>query len=100
MQHNDTFEGTVEGIDAVFSFKKLKFRDTEKVLSLIEDFRSGNNAKKQVGCIREAFEICVARWSRVEPLSDWDLVIDLQEAVKVLNVALKGHHPSEADAKK
>ena len=98
--HNETFEGSVDGIEAVFQFKKLKFRQTEKVLSLIEDFRSGNNAKKQVGCIREAFDICVAGWSRSEAIEDWDLVIDLQEAVKVLNVALKGHHPNEADAKK
>lgn len=98
MQLN-TFDGTVDGIEAVFQFHRLKFRQTEKVLSLIEGFRSGTDPKP-LAAIREAIGICVSGWSRSEPIEDWDLVLDLQQAVKVLNVALRGNNPSEADAKK
>ena len=98
MQHN-TFDGTVDGIEAVFQFHQLRFRQTEKVLSLIEGFRSGTSPKP-LAAIREAIGICVSGWSRSEPIDDWDLVLDLQQAVKVLNRALQGNNPSEADAKK
>lgn len=94
------FNGSVDGIDAVFQFQKLKFRDTEKVLSCIEDFRTGTNTKAQFEAIRTAFGICVAGWSRSEPIADWDLVLDLQQAIQVINQALKGNNPSEADSKK
>lgn len=94
------FDGSVDGIEAVFQFRKLKFRDTEKVLSCIEDFRSGTSTKLQFESIRTAFGICVASWSRSEPIEDWDVVLDLQEAIKVINQALKGNNPSEAEAKK
>ena len=97
--HN-TFDGKIEGIEAVFQFNRLKFRQTEKVLSLIEEFQKGSSPKVQFAAIREALGICVAGWSRSEPISDWDTILDLQEAVKVLNQALKGNNPSEADAKK
>lgn len=99
MQHN-TFEGSIDGLDIQFQFNRLKFRQTEQVLGLIEDFKDLGDTKKQIAALRQAVSICVAGWSLEKPIDSWDGEIEVADAVKLVARCLQGNSASEGDRKK
>lgn len=90
----------IEGSDVEFYPKRLKFRDQERVIDLVADIASGGKPKQQASAIREAIRICVSGWSKPEPIDDWDLELDLVQAVKLVHACLGGNQVSEIERKK
>ena len=99
MQPN-TFSARIDGIEIEFRLKQLRFRDQEKVISLVGTFRDGSSPKEQIAALREAFGLCVDGWSLSADIADWDLQLDLTQAIKVVNRCLQGNSPSETERKK
>ena len=99
MQHS-TFQANIDGIEIEFRLKQLRFRDQEKVISLVGTFRDGSSPKEQIAALREAFGLCVDGWSLSADIADWDLELDLTQAIKVVNRCLQGNSPSETERKK
>ena len=93
-------QAKIEGLEIEFTFKQLKFRDQEKVVSLISEFRDAANSGEGFKAIREAFSVCVVDWSLSKAIEDWDSELDLVQAVKVINLALSSNNPSETERKK
>ena len=93
-------QAKIDGLEIEFTFKQLKFRDQEKVVSLISEFRDAANSGDGFKAIREAFSVCVVGWNLQKPLEDWDSELDLVQAVKVINLALSSNNPSETERKK
>lgn len=90
----------IDGSEVEFYPKRLKFRDQEQVIDLVAKIASGGQPKQQASAIREAIKICVAGWSKQEPIDDWDLELDLVQAVKLVHACLGGNQVSEAERKK
>lgn len=99
MQPN-TFSARIDDCEIEFRLKQLRFRDQEKVLSLVGTFRDGSTPKEQISALREAFGICVAGWDLQSEIADWDLELDMTQAIKVVNRCLQGNSPSETERKK
>lgn len=95
-----TFSARIDDCEIEFRLKQLRFRDQEKVLSLVGTFRDGSTPKEQIAALREAFGICVAGWDLQADISDWDLELDMTQAIKVVNRCLQGNIPSENERKK
>jgi len=99
MQHS-TFSAKIDDCEIEFRLKQLRFRDQEKVLYLVGTFRDGSTPKEQIAALREAFGICVAGWDLPADIADWDLELDMTQAIKVVNRCLQGNSPSETERKK
>lgn len=93
-------QAKIDGLEIEFTFKQLKFRDQERVVSLISEFRDAANSGDGFKAIREAFSVCVVGWSLQKPIEEWDSELDLVQAVKVINLALSSNNPSETERKK
>lgn len=99
MQHN-TFDGSIDGLEIQFKFNRLRFKQTEQVLELIEDFKELGDTKKQIAALRQAVSICVAGWSLEKSIDSWDEEIEVAHAVKLVARCLQGNSASEGDRKK
>lgn len=95
-----TFSARIDDCEIEFRLKQLRFRDQEKVLSLVGTFRDGSTPKEQIASLREAFGICVSGWDSPADIADWDLELDMTQAIKVVNRCLQGNSPSETERKK
>lgn len=95
-----TFSARIDDCEIEFRLKQLRFRDQEKVLSLVGTFRDGSTPKEQIAALREAFGICVSGWDLEAEITDWDLELDMTQAIKVVNRCLQGNSPSETERKK
>lgn len=98
-----TFKRTlqIEGKDIELELKRLSLRKRSEIMGIIESIVKKTEGANIFEKIESGIQSCVSSWNGGKPASElMDEIFEAEDAMKVIQEAMKGNSVTEDDRKK